>query len=77
MCDNTSTIIISKNLILYSRTTYIEIRYHFIRDHIERCDVKLVHVDIKYWIADVFMKTLSTQQHRELKFKFYSRNMHA
>jgi len=35
-CDNTSAINISKNPILYSRTKHIEIRHHFIRDHVQK-----------------------------------------
>ncbi|GJU69356.1 hypothetical protein Tco_1255615 [Tanacetum coccineum] len=33
-CDNTSAIAISNNPVLHSRTKHIDIRYHFIRDHI-------------------------------------------
>ena len=35
-CDNSSAIDISKNLVQHSRTKHIEIRYHFIRDLLER-----------------------------------------
>ena len=35
-CDNSSAIDISKNHIQYSKTKHIDIRYHFIRDLIER-----------------------------------------
>ncbi|XP_078166745.1 secreted RxLR effector protein 161-like [Carex rostrata] len=38
MCDDTSAIMISKNPVLHSRTKHIEIRHHFIRDHLEKCD---------------------------------------
>ncbi|GJV69162.1 retrovirus-related pol polyprotein from transposon TNT 1-94 [Tanacetum coccineum] len=34
ICDNTSSIAISNNPFLHSRTKHIDIRYHFIRDHI-------------------------------------------
>jgi hypothetical protein len=47
MCDNTSAIMISKNSILHARTKHIEIRYHFIHDHVERGDIELIHVDTK------------------------------
>jgi hypothetical protein len=40
MCDNTSTTMISKKIILHSRTKHIKIRYHFIRDYIEKEDIK-------------------------------------
>ncbi|KAJ1696040.1 hypothetical protein LUZ63_012738 [Rhynchospora breviuscula] len=69
LCDNTSAILISKNPVLHSRTKHIEIRHHFIRDHVEKGDVELVHVDTKEQIADIFTKPLPTQQHLELRFK--------
>jgi hypothetical protein len=60
MCDNTSAIMISKNSVLHTRTKHVEIRHHFIRDHVERGDIKLIHVDIKYQIVDIFTKHLNT-----------------
>ncbi|KAJ1704150.1 hypothetical protein LUZ63_003929 [Rhynchospora breviuscula] len=69
LCDNTSAILISKNPVLHSRTKHIEIRHHFIRDHVEKCDVELVHVDTKEQIVDIFTKLLPTQQHLEIRFK--------
>ena len=39
--DNTSTINLSKNSVQYSRSKYIEIRHHFIRDHVSNGDVIL------------------------------------
>ncbi|KAJ3702073.1 hypothetical protein LUZ61_005778 [Rhynchospora tenuis] len=69
LCDNTSAILISKNPVLHSRTKHIEIRHHFIRDHVEKGDVELIHVDTKDQIADIFTKPLPTQQHIELRFK--------
>jgi hypothetical protein len=47
MCDNTSAIMISKNPVLHVRTKHIEIRHHFIRDHVEKGDIELIHVDTK------------------------------
>ncbi|GJR18010.1 hypothetical protein Tco_0966537 [Tanacetum coccineum] len=40
-CDNTSAIAISNNPILHSRTKHIDIRYHFIKDHILKEDIEL------------------------------------
>jgi hypothetical protein len=60
MCDNTSAIMISKNSVLHTRTKHVEIRHHFIRDHVERGDIELIHVDIKYQIVDIFTKHLNT-----------------
>ena len=40
-CDNTSAINISKNPIQHSRTKHIEIRHHFIRDHVQNENIIL------------------------------------
>ena len=44
LCDNTSFINLTKNHIQHSRTKHIEIRHHFIRDHITNgdCEIKFV-----------------------------------
>ena len=46
-CDNTSAINLSKNLIQHSRTKHIEIRHHFIRDHIQNEDILLEFIPTK------------------------------
>ncbi|XP_020999369.1 uncharacterized mitochondrial protein AtMg00810-like [Arachis duranensis] len=38
-CDNTSAINLTKNPVQHSRTKHIEIRHHFIRDHVQKGDV--------------------------------------
>ncbi|KAL4291224.1 hypothetical protein GQ457_14G005130 [Hibiscus cannabinus] len=38
-CDNTSAICLTKNPIDHSRTKHIEIRHHFIRDHVSKYDI--------------------------------------
>ena len=40
-CDNTSAINLTKNSIQHSRSKYIEIRYHFIREHVQNNDIIL------------------------------------
>ena len=40
-CDNISVINLSKNPIQHSRTKHIEIRHHFLRDHIQKSDIAL------------------------------------
>ncbi|GKE64635.1 hypothetical protein Tco_1518796 [Tanacetum coccineum] len=57
-CDNTSAIAISNNPELYSRTKHIDIRYHFIRDHILKGDIELHFVPTQYQLADIFTKPL-------------------
>ncbi|GKC65866.1 retrovirus-related pol polyprotein from transposon TNT 1-94 [Tanacetum coccineum] len=57
-CDNTSVIAISNNLVLYSRTKHIDIRYHFIRDHILKGDIELYFIPTDLQLADIFTKPL-------------------
>ena len=40
-CDNTSTIAITQNAVQHSRTKHIDIRYHFIREHVMNGIVEL------------------------------------
>ena len=58
-CDNTSAINLTKNPIQHSRTKHIEIRHHFIRDHVLNNDICLEFVDTNNQIADIFTKPLS------------------
>ncbi|GJX10203.1 retrovirus-related pol polyprotein from transposon TNT 1-94, partial [Tanacetum coccineum] len=50
-CDNTSAIAISNNLVMHSRTKYIDIRYHFIRDHILKGDIEMNFIPTQYQLV--------------------------
>nr|GEV31744.1 retrovirus-related Pol polyprotein from transposon TNT 1-94 [Tanacetum cinerariifolium] len=52
-CDNTSVIAIFKNPVLHSRTKHIDIRYHFIRDHILKGDIELHFIPTEYQLVDI------------------------
>jgi hypothetical protein len=41
LCDNESAIKIANNPVQHSRTKYIDIRHHFLRDHVTRGDIAL------------------------------------
>ncbi|GKC26436.1 retrovirus-related pol polyprotein from transposon TNT 1-94 [Tanacetum coccineum] len=58
-CDNTSAIAISNNPVLHSRRKYIDIRYHFITDHILKGDIELHFVPTDLQLADIFTKPLA------------------
>ncbi|KAJ9554351.1 hypothetical protein OSB04_018396 [Centaurea solstitialis] len=57
-CDNTSAIAIANNPVLHSKTKHIEVRYHFIRDHVMNGDIELHFVPTEYKLADLFTKPL-------------------
>ncbi|GJR70172.1 hypothetical protein Tco_0016237 [Tanacetum coccineum] len=57
-CDNTSAIAISNNPVLHSRTKHIDIRYHFIKDHILKGDTELHFIPTQYQCVDIFTRPL-------------------
>ena len=61
-CDNMSAICLTKNPIQYSRTKHIDIRHHFIQDHITNHDVIIEYIDTKHQLANIFTKPLSEEQ---------------
>jgi hypothetical protein len=60
-CDNTSSINLTKNPVLHSRTKHIEIWHHFLRDHVKKNDVSFEYVDTKDQLADIFSKPLPSE----------------
>ena len=43
-CDNANTVHMTKNANQYSKTKYIEIRYHFLRGHFEKSDIEIDYI---------------------------------
>jgi hypothetical protein len=41
LCDNESAIKIANNPVQHSRTKHIDIRHHFLRDHVSKGDIKI------------------------------------
>jgi len=58
MCDNTSAINLTKHHIQHSRTKHIEIRHHFIRDHVNNGDCEVKFIETKLQLVDIFTKPL-------------------
>nr|GEU81077.1 integrase, catalytic region, zinc finger, CCHC-type, peptidase aspartic, catalytic [Tanacetum cinerariifolium] len=56
--DSKSAIAISCNPVQHSRTKHITIRYHFIKEHVEKGTVELYFVKTDYQLADIFTKAL-------------------
>ena len=69
-CDNTSTINISKNPVNHSRTKHIDVRHHFLRDHVAKGKIELIFVPTEYQLADIFTKPLT-----EERFSFIRREL--
>jgi methyl coenzyme M reductase subunit D len=41
LCDNESAVKIANNPVQHSRTKHIDIRHHFVRDHVAKGDIIL------------------------------------
>ena len=65
-CDNTSAILITQNPVMHSRTKHIDVRYHFIRDHIEKGNVELHFIPTENQLADIFTKPLDDRTLKRL-----------
>ena len=55
-CDSKSAIQITKNLVQHSKTKHIDIRYHFIKDHVEKGNIELHFIESTLQLADLFTK---------------------
>ena len=66
-CDNMSAINISKNPVLHSRTKHIEIKDHFIREHVQKGTIDIQFVKSEDQIADIFTKPLCEDRFCTLK----------
>ncbi|GJU94267.1 retrovirus-related pol polyprotein from transposon TNT 1-94 [Tanacetum coccineum] len=64
-CVSKATIAISCNPIQHSHTKHIDVRYHFIKEHVERGIVELLFVGTEYQLVDMFTKALSQDRHLE------------
>jgi hypothetical protein len=67
--DNTSAISISKNPVMHSKTKYIPIKYHFLRDQVTQKIVKIIYIDTKEKIADIFTKPLPKSTFENIRRK--------
>jgi hypothetical protein len=59
LCDNQSYIKMTENPVFHDRSKHIEIRYHYIRDMVQRGALKLLYVSMDEQVADVLTKPLS------------------
>jgi hypothetical protein len=66
LCDNQSCIKMTKNPVFHDRLKHIEIRYHYIRDMVQRGALKLQYISTDEQVVDVLTKPLS-----RVKFEYF------
>ncbi|GJT16509.1 hypothetical protein Tco_0875215, partial [Tanacetum coccineum] len=68
-CDSKTAIAISCNPVHHSRTKHIDVRYHFIKEQVEKGIIELFFVGTEYQLADLFTKALSEDRSYALSWK--------
>ncbi|GKE99178.1 hypothetical protein Tco_0022529, partial [Tanacetum coccineum] len=68
-------IAISCNPVQHSKTKHIDIRYHFIKEHVERGTVEIYFVGTEYQLADLFTKALPKERFEYLVHRIGMRCM--
>ena len=56
--DNKSAIELAKNPVNHESSKHIDVRFHYIRDHVKERNVELLHVASQDQVADIFTKPL-------------------
>nr|GEZ55064.1 hypothetical protein [Tanacetum cinerariifolium] len=60
--DNKSAIALCCNNVQHSRSKHIDIRYHFIKEHVENGVIELYFVNTENQLADIFTKALGREK---------------
>ena len=66
-CDNKSAIAIAKNPVSHERSKHISIKYHFIREAQEKCEIQLHYCQTGEQLADIFTKALPREKNCYLR----------
>ncbi|GKA57477.1 hypothetical protein Tco_0756665 [Tanacetum coccineum] len=74
-CDNKSAIALCCNNVQHSRAKHIDVRYDFIKEHVENGIVELYFVRMEYQLDDIFTKPLPRERFNFLIEKLGMRSM--
>jgi hypothetical protein len=68
-CDSQSCIKLTENLIFHDRSKHIDMKYHYIRDLVQRKTVKLQYIAMSEKVADILTKPLPLRQFVQMRNK--------
>ena len=69
MVDNVSAINLAKNPISHGRSKHIDVRYHFLREQVNKGVLEMVYCPTEVQLADAFTKALKTDRFEMLRQK--------
>jgi hypothetical protein len=69
MCDNTSAISVGKNPVFHKKVRHVKRRHHFLRDHVEKGDIKMSYIDTERQLAKILTKPLDSSRFADLRGK--------
>ena len=67
MCDNSSTIQLSKNPVFHGKSKHIDVKFHFLRDLVNNGVIKLSYYASENQTADIMTKPLKLEQFEKLR----------
>jgi hypothetical protein len=67
MCDSSSAICLTQNLVFNVRAKYIKVRHHFLRDHVEKGGIEMRYIETERQLTDIFTKPLDATRFASLR----------
>jgi len=67
MEDNQNAIAVAYNPVEHARTKHIDIRYHFVREAIQKRLVEVKYCSSREMVADILTKALSKERFKRLR----------
>ena len=74
-CDSKSAIAISVNPVQHTKAKHIDVKYHFLKDHVEKGTIELYFVPTDNQLADLFTKPLDEKRFNSLVAKLGMLNL--
>jgi len=65
--DNVSAINLSRNPVSHGRSKHIEVKYHFLRDMVNKGRIAMKYCKSELQLADVFTKALKIERFEDLR----------
>lgn len=58
-CNNNATINLSEDLTLHSCVKHVDIKYYFLKERVQSCDLCIWYISTKNNVANIFTKALA------------------